>query len=47
MSNVLFFRKIDSLLNSQQFVFKEVYGAISDEVFVVVDSGYANDSEWE
>jgi ABC-type glutathione transport system ATPase component len=38
---LLVFSRLDSLLNSRQFVFKEVYGAYSDEVFVVVDSGYA------
>jgi hypothetical protein len=35
------FSRIDSLVNRRQFVFKAEFNPGSDEVFVVVDSGYA------
>jgi len=35
------FARIDTLVRNQQFVFKAEFGSRSNEIFVVVDSGYA------
>jgi hypothetical protein len=38
---ILEFARIDSLVNSRQFVFQEQFDQGSGEVFILIDSGYA------